>query len=106
MRVAIIGGTGKEARGMALRWAKAGHTVVLGSRDKARAEEKARELSALGCGTLAGSDNAAACVGADVVVLSIPYSAHRETLEQLKSALEGALVIDITVPLKPPAVRT
>jgi NADPH-dependent F420 reductase len=106
MKVAIIGGTGKEARGMALRWAKAGHTVVLGSRDKARAEEKARELSALGCGTLAGHDNAGACAGADAVVLSIPYSAHRETLEQLKGALEGALVIDITVPLKPPAVRT
>lgn len=106
MKVAIIGGTGKEARGMGLRWAKAGHSVVLGSRDKARAEEKARELSALGYGTLAGSDNVSACAGADAVVLSIPYSAHGETLAQLKQALEGALVIDITVPLKPPAVRT
>jgi NADPH-dependent F420 reductase len=106
MKVAIIGGTGKEARGMALRWAKAGHSVVLGSRDAARAAEKAQELSGLGCGTLAGTDNKSACLGVDVVVLSIPYSAHASTLGELKEALAGALVIDITVPLKPPAVRT
>jgi len=106
MKVAIIGGTGKEARGMALRWAKAGHSVVLGSRDAARAAEKAQELSGLGCGTLTGTDNKGACQGADVVVLSIPYSAHATTLAELKPVLEGALVVDITVPLKPPAVRT
>lgn len=106
MKVAIIGGTGKEARGMALRWAKAGHVVVLGSRDAGRAAEKAQELSGLGCGTLTGTDNKSACQGMDVVVLSIPYSAHAATLAELKEALEGALVIDITVPLKPPAVRT
>lgn len=106
MKVAIIGGTGKEARGMALRWAKAGHGVVIGSRDAARAVEKAAELSGLGCGTLTGTDNKSACQGADVVVLSIPYSAHAATLAELKDALEGALVLDITVPLKPPAIRT
>ena len=106
MKVAIVGGTGKEARGMALRWAKAGHQVVLGSRDAARAAEKAQELSSLGCGTLAGTDNKSACRDVDVVVLSIPYSAHASTLGELKDVLANALVIDITVPLKPPAVRT
>jgi NADPH-dependent F420 reductase len=106
MKVTIIGGTGKEARGMALRWAKAGHSVMLGSRDKARAEDKATELSALGCGVLTGNDNREACQGADVVVLSIPYSAHAQTLQELADTLASALVIDITVPLKPPAVRT
>lgn len=106
MKVAIIGGTGKEARGMALRWAKAGHAVVLGSRDKTRAEDKARELSALGFGALTGNDNRSACNAVDVVVLSIPYSAHAETLRELADELASALVIDITVPLKPPAVRT
>ena len=106
MKVAIIGGTGKEARGMALRWTRAGHSVVLGSRDAGRAAEKAQELSGLGCGTLTGTDNKSACLGADVVVLSIPYSAHPTTLAELKDVLQNALVIDITVPLKPPAIRT
>jgi NADPH-dependent F420 reductase len=55
---------------------------------------------------LTGTDNASACQGADVVVLSIPYSAHAATLTELKAGLQGALVVDITVPLKPPAVRT
>lgn len=106
MKIAIVGGTGKEARGMALRWAKAGHEVVLGSRDAARAADKASELSGLGFGTLSGTDNASACRAAEVVVLSIPYSAHASTLADIREVLAEALVIDITVPLKPPAIRT
>jgi NADPH-dependent F420 reductase len=105
MRVAIIGGTGKEGHGIALRWLRAGHVVLIGSRDGERARAKADELRALTQGEVTGSDNASAVRGADVVLLSVPYSAHTETLQSLKSELEGKIAIDITVPLKPPQVR-
>lgn len=103
--IAIVGGTGKEGRGMALRWAKAGHRVLIGSRDGERARAAAAELSALGHGALEGGDNADVVERAEVVLLSVPYAAHRSTLEGLKAALAGRVLIDITVPLKPPAVR-
>ena len=105
MQVAIVGGTGKEGRGMALRWARAGHAVLVGSRDGARAELAAAELSALAGTPIRGGDNAWAVAQAEVTVLSVPYSAHRETLLGLREALRGKVLIDITVPLKPPDVR-
>jgi hypothetical protein len=104
MRIGVIGGTGKEGRGLALRWAKAGHSVTLGSRDAARAQEAAREMSLGGCAVEGGS-NADACHAGDVVVLSVPYSGHAETLTALKGDLVGKVLLDITVPLKPPKVR-
>lgn len=115
MRIAVIGGTGKEGRGLAARWAIAGHDVVLGSRDGARAAAVAEELSALpavagrrsNAGTIKGAENAAALDGADVVLLSVPYAGHAETLRGLREALgarPGRVLIDITVPLKPPQV--
>lgn len=107
MKIAVVGGTGKEGSGMALRWAKAGHEVFIGSRDGARAQAKAGELSARIPGTPAiqGGDNAWAVANAAVAVLSVPYDAHRATLEALKPALAGKVVVDVTVPLKPPQVR-
>lgn len=105
MQVAIVGGTGKEGRGMALRWARAGHEVTIGSRDGARAAEAATELSARAGKLIAGGDNLWAVAQAAVTVLSVPYSAHRETLLGLRDALQGKVLIDITVPLKPPDVR-
>jgi NADPH-dependent F420 reductase len=105
MQVAIVGGTGKEGRGMALRWARAGHEVLVGSRDAARAEQSAAELSALAGKPIRGGDNASVVAQAAVTVLSVPYSAHRETLLGLRDALAGKILIDITVPLKPPDVR-
>jgi NADPH-dependent F420 reductase len=104
MRIGVIGGTGKEGRGLALRWAKAGHHVTLGSRDPERGRDCARELSRGGL-PLEGGSNTDACTGADVVVLSVPYSAHAETLEAVRGALAGKVLVDITVPLKPPQVR-
>jgi NADPH-dependent F420 reductase len=103
MNIGVIGGTGREGRGLVLRWARAGHAVRIGSRDAARAKERAAELQGLGATSVEGGDNAWAA-GADVVLLSVPYGAHRETLEALKSHLEGRILIDITVPLKPPKV--
>ena len=105
MKIAVVGGTGKEGSGMALRWAKAGHEVLLGSRDAARAEAKAAELSQQSGGKVTGGDNPWAVAQADVVVLSVPYGAHRDTLLGLKDALAGKVVLDVTVPLKPPQIR-
>jgi 8-hydroxy-5-deazaflavin:NADPH oxidoreductase len=105
MNIGLIGGTGREGRGLALRWARAGHAVRIGSRDAARAKEKADELrAAAGAGvTIEGGDNAWAA-SADVALLSVPYSAHAQTLESVRASLDGRILIDITVPLKPPKV--
>lgn len=108
-RIGIIGGTGREGRGLALRWAKAGHEVKLGSRDEERARARADELSASFAGTsasaIAGGSNEWAARGSDVVVVSVPHGVHGETLRGLKDALAGKVVIDITVPLRPPKVH-
>lgn len=104
MRIALIGGTGKEGRGLAVRWAAAGHQVVLGSRDAERARAGAEELSQLAGAKLEGADNASAVAGAEISLLSVPYSGHADTLRSLKKELAGHILIDITVPLQPPAV--
>jgi hypothetical protein len=98
MNIAIVGGTGREGRGLALRWARAGHQVRIGSRDAERAKARAAELG------VAGGNNAWAVADAEVVVLTVPYAAHRETLTALRGALQGKVLIDLTVPLRPPAV--
>ncbi len=103
MRIGILGGAGKEGRGLAMRWARAGHDVVIGSREAARAQAAAQELSARAGAAIAGGSNAAAA-GCEVVVLSVPYPGQRETLEALRGELTGKIVIDLVVPLKPPAV--
>ncbi len=104
MRIAVIGGTGKEGRGLAVRWAIAGHQVVIGSRDGERARLVAGELSQLAGRPVEGADNVAALAGAAVALLSVPYTAHEGTLRSLQRELSGLVVIDITVPLQPPAV--
>ena len=104
MKIAVLGGTGKEGSGLALRWAHAGHDVVIGSRDGAKAQQAAEELSlALSDTTqrLSGMDNIHAASGADVVVLSVPYTAHADTLNSVKAALAGKILIDVTVPINP-----
>jgi len=98
MRIGIIGGTGKEGRGLAARWKRAGYEVRIGSRDAARGAAKGAELG------VAGGGNVEAC-DADVVVLAVPYGAHAATLGALKPHLEGRVLVDITVPLRPPKVR-
>jgi NADPH-dependent F420 reductase len=88
-----------------LRWAKAGHEVAIGSREAAKAVERAEELTKLGVrGKVTGGDNAW-CIGAsEVVLLSVPYGAHAATLQAHKEHLQGRVLIDITVPIKPPKV--
>lgn len=106
MKIGIIGGTGREGKGLAVRWSKAGHDVVIGSRDASRAAEVAEELNAEFGVSLRGADNAGCCEGAEVVLLAIPFSGHEATLTALRDALQGKILIDITVPLQPPKVRS
>ncbi|MDR7401618.1 MAG: NADPH-dependent F420 reductase [Armatimonadota bacterium] len=94
--VAIVGGTGRLGRGLAARWAQAGVPVLIGSRDPARAREAAR---AAGLSEAAGADNRAAAAAADVVVLTVPFAAHRQTLLALADVLAGKILLDTTVPL-------
>lgn len=102
MKLGLVGGTGREGTGLSVRWAKAGHEVSIGSRDGARAKEKAEELSKAAGTTIVGGDNFSVVREADVVVLCVPFVAHAATIRELRDALAGKLVIDITVPLNPP----
>ena len=105
--LAVLGGTGKEGSGLAMRWALNGYKVIIGSRDATRAAERAAELNEqLGGDYLQGKDNNQAAAEADIVVLSVPYGAHKGTLESVKAELSGKILVDVTVPLQPPNVRT
>jgi 8-hydroxy-5-deazaflavin:NADPH oxidoreductase len=102
--IAIVGGSGPEGSGLALRWARAGETVVIGSRDRQRALQTAEELKPAVHGerslAISGEENLAACRSADTIVLTIPFSGHAETLKYLKPALRpGQVLVDATVPL-------
>jgi NADPH-dependent F420 reductase len=105
MKIGIIGATGNLGRGLAWRWAKAGYEVTLGSRTSERAQEVADELNLrLGAGRIMASDNLSTAAAAQVVVLTVPFSAHDDVLRDIKPALSGQILIDTTVPLRPPAV--
>jgi len=99
--IAIVGGTGPQGSGLALRWARAGQRVIIGSRDAARAQQKAAEIaSQTGNQNVAGAANAEAVGAADTIVLTVPFPAQAQTLKDLKSALRpGFILIDTTVPL-------
>ncbi len=104
MKIAIVGGTGREGKGLTLRWARAGHAVSIGSRDAEKAKARAEELRGETGLPITGDGNDVVTKDADVVVLSVPYGAHADTLRSIAPALAGKILIDITVPLKPPKV--
>jgi hypothetical protein len=83
MIIAIIGGTGKEGKGLAYRWAKAGHQVIIGSRELEKAQRIASEMNAnfTGIQSILGEQNTDAARKADLVVITVPYTAHIPTLE-------------------------
>jgi len=99
--IAIIGGTGPQGQGLALRFAKAGVPVALGSRDGTRGAEIAADLNTkIGGALITGLENAEAVKAADeMVILAVPFSAHNATLEALKAGLGGKILVDIVVPL-------
>ena len=103
MRIGIVGGTGKQGSGLAVRWARAGHSIAIGSRDAAKARAHAATLAGDGR-AIEGGDNAWAAREGEVVVLTVPYEAHAETLRGIVAAVAGKVLLDMTVPLKPPKV--
>jgi len=103
--IALLGGTGNEGGGLAFRWAHYGHQVIIGSRQQEKAENAAAELNALlGENVVRGMTNAESASHADIVILTVPYAAHKATLESVKDQLQGKILIDVTVPLQPPRV--
>jgi NADPH-dependent F420 reductase len=105
--IAVVGGTGAEGSGLAIRWANAGHKVIIGSRDGAKAQAVADELNAiLGKTLVMGKNSSDAASEADIVVLTVPFAAQISTAESLKELLAGKILIDVTVPLIPPKVST
>jgi 8-hydroxy-5-deazaflavin:NADPH oxidoreductase len=100
--IAILGGTGPQGRGLALRWARAGQDIIIGSRDGKRAQSIAQEIrQAVGSeAEVTGEENSAACARVDVSVLTVPFDGQAELLKQLKPAMRaGSILIDATVPL-------
>lgn len=102
--IAVIGGTGAEGSGIALRLAKAGHRVVLGSRDAAKAKAAAAELAKVG-GDITGNGNREAASAGEIVILTVPYAAQRATVDDIRAALTGKILVDATAPLMPPRVN-
>lgn len=99
--IAVLGGTGSQGSALARRWALAGYKVIIGSRDAEKAKEAARKHD---LPNLTGADNLTAAQEADLSVLTVPSMAQVETLEEVKPALNGKILIDATVPLVPPSV--
>ncbi len=100
--IAIVGGTGPEGSGLALRWARAGESVVIGSRDGERARAAAAQITdkAAAIGSVEGVENAVAVKMCDIVVLTVPFAGQAELLKQLKPSFRpGTVLIDATVPL-------
>jgi NADPH-dependent F420 reductase len=104
LTIAVLGGTGREGKGLAYRWAQAGYRVLIGSRSSEKAVTAASEIMEKleGSSSVVGMTNREAAEQADMVVLTVPYAAHRETLDNVKDLLRGKLLVDTTVPLVPP----
>ncbi len=105
--LAVIGGTGAEGSGLALRWAAAGYPILIGSRSREKARAAAAELTALlpaNSAAIAGDTNSAAAAAAAVIILSVPYDSQVGILEQIQAGCQGKIVVSVVVPLKPPQV--
>lgn len=101
--IAVLGGTGKEGKALARRWALNGYKIYIGSRTAEKAEKAANDLNEdLGGDYVTGLPNPEAATLAGICVLSVPYSAHGKTLEGLKEQLQGKILVDISVPAQWP----
>jgi len=99
MRIAIIGGTGPEGKGLAYRFALAGHEVIIGSRTLERANEAAAEVAGHASKAVRGAENVEAARGAELIVLTVPFSAQAGTLPALREAVQGKIVVSTAVPM-------
>ena len=105
LTLGLIGGTGKEGKGLAYRWARAGYNVIIGSRTKEKAEAAAQELNGrLGGEQVRGMLNPDAAWACDIAILTVPYEAHTATLESVREMLTGKVLVDVTVPVRRPKV--
>ncbi|MFT4519001.1 MAG: NADPH-dependent F420 reductase [Halioglobus sp.] len=108
--LAILGGTGDLGTGLARRWAQAGYRVIIGSRTQDKAEAAVADLQEVMAErgvsevTVQAMENLAAAEAADIITLTVPFSHQTSTLELVKPALQGKILIDVTVPLVPPKV--
>jgi NADPH-dependent F420 reductase len=108
--LAILGGTGDLGTGLARRWAQAGYQVIIGSRTQEKAEAATNDLKEVMADrgveavSVQAMENLAAAEAADIVALTVPFSHQSSTLEYVKPALQGKILIDVTVPLMPPKV--
>ena len=100
-KIALIGGTGPQGKGLAMRLAQAGFDILVGSRSAERARDKAAEMNArIGGGSIAGSENADVVAEAEYVLLTVPFENAAATLEGLRGQFqEGQVFVDVTVPL-------
>ena len=98
--IGFIGGTGPEGRGLALRFALAGEDVLIGSRDAGRAQDAADSVREIAPSiSIGGGVNADVAERSDTVVIAVPYSAQRPTLEGLRDELRGKLIVNVVAPL-------
>ena len=108
--IAILGGTGDLGTGLARRWAQAGYQVIIGSRTEDKAVTAANDLRAImeergiESVNVGAMDNVSAASAANIVAMTVPFAHHGSTLESVKDALQGKILIDVTVPLVPPKV--
>ena len=108
--IGIVGGTGDLGRGLAVRLAKAGHPLIIGSRNAEHAVSSAEAVSAVLAdrgiehSAISGADNVATAQQGEVVFVTVPFGAHQPTLESIRDAVQGKVVVDVTVPLVPPKV--
>lgn len=103
--IGVVGGSGDLGSGLAWRWAKAGYPIIIGSRMADKGERVAAEMvEQLGDVTITGTDNKGAAAQAEIVVMTVPYANHRPMMEEIKDGLNGKILVDVTVPLRPPKV--
>jgi NADPH-dependent F420 reductase len=104
--IAILGGTGNEGPGLAMRWAKAGYPIIIGSRKEEKAQQTAHNLNdKLALNTIKGMQNSDAARSADISVLTVVASAHQSAVESLKGALSGKIMVDATARLSFPDLK-
>lgn len=100
LTVGVLGGTGNQGKGLALRWSAAGISVIIGSRSAERAESSAAEYrEATGVEHVRGTDNATCAAEADVVLAAVPFESHADTLTGLVEPLRGKILIDCVNPV-------
>lgn len=107
-RISILGGTGKEGKGLAFRWIKAGYEVMIGSRSLEKAIGAVDDIKSIvnpeQAEYLRGGTNEVAAEEGEIIVITVPFEAHRVMLEAMKKYLLGKILIDVSVPLVPPKV--